>query len=122
MKVLSPHSVGHIAIRMLAAVAQSPTGREQARLSQLSDGELAAEMAEPGTARSLATLSRELVSSWLDVVFHHVGYAEVLPDDAESVGGQFRTAADRRRPLAAVGAAGRRRAQVCGTVLHSRVD
>lgn len=55
-----------IAIRMLAAVAQSPTEREQARLSQLSDGELAVEMAEPGTARSLATLSRELVSSCLD--------------------------------------------------------
>lgn len=55
-----------VAIRMLVAVAQAPTDIEHARLSKLSDSELASEMAAPATARSLSTLTRELVSSLLD--------------------------------------------------------
>lgn len=51
---------------MLVAVAQAPKGHEQARLSQLSYGELAAEMAEPATAQQLAKLTKELLSSWVD--------------------------------------------------------
>ena len=55
-----------VAIRMLVAVAQAPTDTEHTRLSKLSDSELASEMAAPATARSLSTLTRELLSSWLD--------------------------------------------------------